>query len=121
VLTMLDPQVALGVAPVAPAGGPSAGGPNLLPHDQEQAKHLGRTVSLLSLPDGTGEEVVRAAKDGQYDLIVLGLPTEPPPGQSGRLDARAQFVMDRAHCRVFLAAAPLIPREVVDTRQAAGG
>jgi amino acid transporter/nucleotide-binding universal stress UspA family protein len=117
VLTMLDPQVALAVAPVAPAGEPPAGAPNLLPHDQEQAKNLGRTVSQLYLADGTGEEIVRAAKEGQYDLIVLGLPTEPPPGQSGRLDARAQFVMDHAHCRVFLAAAPLIPREVVDTRQ----
>jgi amino acid transporter/nucleotide-binding universal stress UspA family protein len=107
VLTMLDPQVALAVAPVAPAGEPRAGALNLLPHDQEQAKHLGRTVSQLYLADGTGEEIVRAAKEGQYDLIVLGLPTEPPPGQSGRLDARAQFVMDHAHCRVFLAAAPL--------------
>jgi amino acid transporter/nucleotide-binding universal stress UspA family protein len=120
VLTMLDPQVALAVAPVAPAGEAPAGAPNLLPHDQEQAKQLGRTVSVLSLAQDTGEEIVRVAKEGQYDLIVLGLPAEPLPGQNGRLDARAQFVMDRAHCRVFLAAAPLIPSEVVDTRQAPG-
>jgi amino acid transporter/nucleotide-binding universal stress UspA family protein len=119
VLTMLDPQVVLAVAPTGAARG--AAGPNLLPHDEEQARHLGRTVSRLNLTGDGGEEIVRAARDGQYDLIVLGLPNEPSPGQSGRVDARAQYVIDHAHCRVFLAAAPLIPREVVDTRQAAAG
>jgi amino acid transporter/nucleotide-binding universal stress UspA family protein len=117
VLTMLDPQVVLAVAPVAPAGDPSETGLNLLPHDQERARQLGRDLRLVTLKTSAGEEVVRVAKEGQYDLIVIGLPPEPPVGQSGRVDARALFVMDHAHCRVFLAAAPLIPREVVDTRQ----
>jgi amino acid transporter/nucleotide-binding universal stress UspA family protein len=117
VLTMLDPQVVLAVAPIAPSGEPPTG-LNLLPHDQERAKHLGREVRLVTLGSNDGAEIVHVAKQGQYDLIVLALPTEPPAGQTGRVDARAQFVMDRAHCRVFLAAAPLIPREVVDTRQA---
>ncbi len=118
VLTALDPQVVLAVAPVPPAGDQAPGAPNLLPHDQERARQLGRDVRLVSLDSSAGEEIVRVAKEGQYDLIILGLPTEPLPGQTGRVDARAQFVMDRAHCRVFLAAAPLIPREVVDTRPA---
>jgi hypothetical protein len=117
VLTMLDPQVVLAVAPVAPVGERAASSPNLLAHDQERAKQLGRELRVVPLSSGDGEEIVRAAKDGQYDLIVLGLPTEPPAGQVGRVDPRANFVMERAHCRVFLAAAPLIPREVVDTRQ----
>jgi amino acid transporter/nucleotide-binding universal stress UspA family protein len=120
VLTLLDPQVVLALAPVAP-GQPAPTGLNLLPHDQERAKQLGRTVSVLDLPKDTGEEIVRVAKEGQFDLIVLALPSEPLPGQNGRVDDRARFVMDRAHCRVFLAAAPLIPQEVVDTRQTAGG
>jgi amino acid transporter/nucleotide-binding universal stress UspA family protein len=118
VLTMLDPQVVLAVAPVAPTGEPAPASVNLLPHDQERAKQLGRDVRLVTLGSSGGEEIVRVAKEGQYDLIVLGVPTEPLPSQSGRVDDRARFVMDRAHCRVFLAAAPLIPREVVDTRQA---
>jgi amino acid transporter/nucleotide-binding universal stress UspA family protein len=121
VLTMLDPQVVLTVAPVASALERGAGAPNLLPHDEEQARHLGRTISRLDLKNHSGEDIVRAARDGQYDLIVLGLPMEPAAGHGGRVDARAQYVMDHAHCRVFLAAAPLIPREVVDTRQAAAG
>jgi amino acid transporter/nucleotide-binding universal stress UspA family protein len=121
VLTMLDPQVVLTVAPVAAAADRGAAGPNLLPHDEEQARHLGRGINRLNLTSDGGEEIVRAARDGQYDLIVLGLPMEPVAGQGGRVDARAQYVMDHAHCRVFLAAAPLIPREVVDTRQAAAG
>jgi len=117
ILTLLDPHVLLAVAPVAPSGESSVATINLIPHDQERAKQLGRDVRLLALPRDTGEEIVRVADEGDYDLIVLGLPTEPPPGQSGRVDARANYVMDRAHCRVFLAAAPLIPHEVVDTRQ----
>jgi hypothetical protein len=52
------------------------------------------------------------AQEGQYDLIILPLPEEPPAGQTSRLDARARNVLDRAHCRVFLAAAPRIPQEV---------
>jgi amino acid transporter/nucleotide-binding universal stress UspA family protein len=121
VLTLIDPQVFLALAPVAPEGEEKAPTANLIPHDQERARQLGRDVRLVKLGRGDGEEVVRVAKEGQYDLIILGLPVEPPAGQNGRVDARALFVMDRAHCRVFLAAAPLIPREVVDTRQAVGG
>ncbi len=110
ILTMLDPQVQLAVTPVAPLAEPSLTAINLIPHDQDRAKQLGREVRLLGLPSDTGEAIVRLAQEGAYDLIVLGLPTEPPPGQSGRLDARAQYLMERAHCRVFLAAPPLIPR-----------
>jgi len=117
VLTMLDAQVHLAVAPVAPADEQPPTSLNLVPHDQERAKQLGRDVPLVSLTSSSGEEIVRVAKEGQYDLLVVGLPTEPTAGQNGRVDARARYVMDRAHCRVFLAAAPLIPREVVDTRQ----
>jgi amino acid transporter/nucleotide-binding universal stress UspA family protein len=120
VLTLIDPQVFLALAPVAPEGEEPAKSLNLIPHDQERAKQLGREVRLVTLKSSAGEEVVRVAKEGQYDLIILGLPAEPPAGQSGRLDARTLFVMDHAHCRVFLAAAPLIPREVVDTRPTAG-
>jgi hypothetical protein len=44
-------------------------------------------------------------------LIVLPLPPEPAAGQKSRLDDRATYLLDHAHCRVFLAAAPLIPQE----------
>jgi amino acid transporter/nucleotide-binding universal stress UspA family protein len=121
VLTMLDPQVFLAVAPVAPTDEQPSTSLNLLPHDQERARQLGRELRVVELGSGSGEEIVREAKEGEFDLLVIGLPTEPPPGQSGRVDARAHFIIDHAHCRVFLAAAPLIPREVVDTRQGVGG
>src|SRR5207244_630572 len=80
VLTMLDPQVVLAVAPVAPAGDQPPTGLNLLPHDQERAKQLGRELRLVALTTGSGEEIVGVAKAGQYDLIVIGLPVEPPVG-----------------------------------------
>ena len=57
-------------------------------------------------------EVVRLAQEGPFGLIIVPVPAEPPAGQASRLDARALYVLDHAHCKVFLAASPLIPQEV---------
>ena len=49
-----------------------------------------------------------------YDLAgSSGRQPEPAAGQTSRLDERALYLVDHAHCRVFLAAAPHIPREPV--------
>ena len=64
VLTMLDPQVLLGVAPVAPAGDQPPTSLNLLPHDQERAKQIGREVRLVTLNGNTAEEIVRRRQGG---------------------------------------------------------
>jgi hypothetical protein len=72
---------------------------------------MGREVSVVSVKEATGSEIVRVAQDGEIDLIVLPLPVEPPAGGS-RLDGRAEYVLDHAHCRVFLAASPRVPQEV---------
>jgi amino acid transporter len=114
VLTLLDPQVTLAVVPLTAEGAEEPNGQGTLPQDQERARRLGREVSVLEAKGPTGEEVVRLALAGRYDLIILPVPAEPPPGQKSRLDGRAGFVLDHAHCRVFLAGTPLIPHEVVD-------
>ncbi len=119
VLTMLDPQVDLALLPVAAPGDESPTGQSLVRHDTERAEQLGRRLDVLTTVAGSGEEVVRLARAGDCDLIVLGVPEEPAAGLTSRIDARALFVLDHAHCRVFLAAAPLIPREVIDTRPSA--
>jgi amino acid transporter/nucleotide-binding universal stress UspA family protein len=120
VLTLLDPQVALGVLPVVASGGETVNGHSLVKQDRERAEQLGRPMHLLAGETLTGEEVVRLAREGQYDLVIIGLPAEPPAGQASRLDERGRYVMDHAHCRVFLAASPGIPQEVIDTRPAPG-
>jgi amino acid transporter len=112
VLTMLDPQVVLAIVPTVSNGAEPDNGPGVIQQDAERARRLGRELSVTGLKENTGEALVRLAQEGRYDLIILPVPEEPPPGQASRLDARAHYVLDRAHCRVFLAAAPRIPQEV---------
>jgi hypothetical protein len=69
---------------------------------------------VLTLKTATGPEIVREAREGQYDLIILPLPTEGPTRTVAELDERTRFVLVNAHCRVFLASAPSIPAEVMD-------
>jgi amino acid transporter/nucleotide-binding universal stress UspA family protein len=119
VLTMLDPEVALGLVPVAPAGAESGGGNGLVHQDEERARKLARDVKAHVLKSGDGPEIVQLAREQQYDLIVLPLPVESPSDLPGRLDARARYIVQHAHCRVFLATTPGIPQEVVDTTPSA--
>jgi hypothetical protein len=60
---------------------------------------------------------VDLARRGQHDLIVLALPSELSHTPHPRLSEDASYILQHAHCRVFLAAAPVIPQEVVDTNQ----
>jgi amino acid transporter/nucleotide-binding universal stress UspA family protein len=111
VLTMLDPQVSLALLPVVPQGNEPYNGHGTIHQDEERARKLGRELSVASAGDSTGPELVRVAQEGEFDLIVLPLPPEPAAGQKSRLDDRAAYLLEHAHCRVFLAAAPPIPQE----------
>jgi amino acid transporter len=112
VLTMLDPQVTLGIAWQEASEQMTNGGPGVIRQDQERARRLGRELSLFPLQDGDGEELVRTAQEGRYELLILPLPAELPVGQSSRLDARTNYVLEHAPCRVLLAVPPAIPQEV---------
>jgi amino acid transporter/nucleotide-binding universal stress UspA family protein len=114
VLTMLDPEVVLDlfamVPPDAQRPGETSPAVNALSHDREQAQRLGRKLNILTPKGDPAAELVRLAREGRYDLIVTGLP-------EGRSLASAvppwmDQVMRNAHCPVFLAAHPLIPKEV---------
>jgi amino acid transporter/nucleotide-binding universal stress UspA family protein len=114
VLTMLDPQVTLGVVPIIPEGQEPINGHGVLQHDRQRAEQLGREL-LICQPEGEpGPEIVRIAHAGQYDLIVLPIPAEQTLAQGSPLDARSDYVLKHAHCRVLLTAPPTIPQEVVD-------
>ncbi len=119
VLTMLDPEVVLGIVPLVPPGSDPLNGHGIVHQDEERARQLGRDLKVIQLKTGTGQEIVERARTDQYDLIILPLPAETPSDPLGSLDERARYVVRRAHCRVFLAAAPGIPQEVVDNTPSA--
>jgi amino acid transporter len=108
-LTMLDPNVVLGVVPVAAATG---NGQGALRKDCERAEKLGREVDLLLVNGEPGAGVVKAARDGEFDLIVVPLSAERPAAGTWSPDGLAAYVLGHAHCKVFLAAPPLVPHEV---------
>jgi nucleotide-binding universal stress UspA family protein len=118
VLTMLDPEVVLGLVSLVPAGGEPHNGPSVVQQDRLRAEKLGRHLSVYEPTGDAGPELVRLAREGQYDIIILSPPQEQPGGPTAVVDRRAEYVLRNAHCRVFLAAAPLIPQEIVDTAPA---
>ncbi len=48
---------------------------------------------------------------GNYDLIILSLPEERPD-DGARWPAWIDYVLEHAHCQVFMAARPVVPMEV---------
>ena len=108
-----------------PAGGagPGAGGAAgdesfdhaQLQQDREQAKHLHREVPVHEVQGDVGAGVVRLAREGGYGLIVVPLPADLPARPNRPLDERSAYVLQHAHCPVFLAGLPVVPHEVVDT------
>jgi hypothetical protein len=79
-----------------------------------RARQLDRELQVINLPSADGPSIVERARKDQFDMIVLPLPAESPSDPVGNLDARGRYILQHAHCRVFLAA-PVIPQEVVDT------
>ncbi|HEY7330167.1 MAG TPA: APC family permease [Gemmataceae bacterium] len=114
VVTMLDAQVALGIVPVVPSSSGPLNGRGVVHQDEERARQLGRELQVISLPEPDGRAIVEQASKEQFDLIILPLSDESPNNPLGTLDDRARYILQNAHCRVFLAAHPVIPQEVVD-------
>ena len=115
VVTLLDPEVALGVLQVSQDGADQVSGAVTIHDDQERARKLGRGLTVLDLPKSDGPTIIERLRQDQYDLIILPLPEESPTNLTGALGERERYILRYAHCRVFLAAAPGIPQEVVDT------
>jgi amino acid transporter len=111
-LTMLDPNVVLGLVPVGPAAVAATNGQGAIRQDQERAEKLGREVDLLSANGEPGASVVKAARDGEYDLIVVPVTGERSMTGPWAADGWVAYVLGHAHCKVFLAAPPCVPHEV---------
>jgi amino acid transporter/nucleotide-binding universal stress UspA family protein len=114
VLTMLDSHVRLGLLSTVASGSEPGNGMSLIPQEMERAKKLGRPVEVVPLDKPTPQAIVNYARENGYDVIIVGLPSEPTDDLPGRLGPDAAYIVQHAHCRVLLAAAPIIPTEVVD-------
>jgi amino acid transporter len=113
VLTTLDPAVALTLALVGDAEGRAPA--NTAQAIQEQSAQLGRQVTIEPVPPGPlGAYLVRQARDGKYDLLILPLPHELPHDQRLEVAAWVEYVLRHAPCRVFLAAEPPLPQELAE-------
>ncbi|HEX5271470.1 MAG TPA: amino acid permease [Gemmataceae bacterium] len=112
VLTALDPQVVLALVP----GGGEGFDEAQLYQDREQARHLRREVPLHEVKGDVAEAVVRLAREGGYDLVIVPLPAELPARPNEPLDRRSAYILQHAPCPVFLGGLPLVPHEVVDTQ-----
>jgi amino acid transporter/nucleotide-binding universal stress UspA family protein len=111
VLTMLDPQVSLTLVPVGTANGSALTG---LQVEQEQAKQLRRELDVQPLQGEPGPEIVRLAREGHYDLVILSTPPEWPPGQPIPEDTWGGYLLRHAPCRVLLASPATLPEDVAD-------
>jgi amino acid transporter/nucleotide-binding universal stress UspA family protein len=118
VLTMLDPDVHLGLLRV-PDAGESVNGMTRIDSDVELSKKLGRAVQIHGLGADLGTSIVRIAGDSQYDLVIVALSPEFAYDQTS-LSEWVKYVLKNTPCRVFLAGFPTIPREVEEELQGTG-
>jgi nucleotide-binding universal stress UspA family protein len=114
VLTMLDPQVTLTLVPVGLNGNNAQSLAAALQPEQEKARQLRREIQVKPVDGDTGPEIIRLAREGQYDLIILAAPADLPPGQAIPDDTWAGYLVRHAPCRVLFASPPVAPQDVAD-------
>jgi nucleotide-binding universal stress UspA family protein len=110
VLTMLDPHVAMVMAPLPAADGAASTGESWVEHDVKQAEQLRREVEVQTLPEGDpAHGIVQLAERDQYDVIIIGQasPLSPNPAPAFDVD----YVVRHAPCWVCLVTPTAIPRE----------
>ena len=110
VLTMLDPAVQLGLVIPPEAKTHVGDGQDILHVAEERSKQIGRDVAILSIKGETGPEIVRLAREGGYDLIVMAPPDDLFAGGPLPLAPWMEHVIRNAHCRVFVASTVALPQ-----------
>jgi hypothetical protein len=112
VLTMLNPDVALDFVVIPLVEHQPQNYHDVIRQDQELAKRLKRELEVY-FPDGdSGPAIVNLAHEGRYDLIILSLLKGRPLEIDQPRLAWLNYVLQHAHCPVFLAAQQVIPTEV---------
>lgn len=113
VLTMLDPEVPLGVVLAGAGTNGANGNAELSRLVGDRSKQIARPVQLLPLGAEPGPDVVRLAKDGDYDLIILAPPEEATGPGPVPLAGWMEHVLRNAHCRVLVASTVALPQQAV--------
>jgi amino acid transporter/nucleotide-binding universal stress UspA family protein len=112
VLTMLDPQVVLDIADVPLGELSGLTRRQAIEQNRSLAQRIGRRVQVHALADDCGEQLVRIARDGGYDVIVI----PAMPEQSTTLQALEppwlDYVLKRAPCPVLVRFCAPLPCEV---------
>jgi amino acid transporter/nucleotide-binding universal stress UspA family protein len=107
VLTMLDPQVKLIVAPVKDE-------PEITRYIREQSGQLKRKIDTVNVNGDPGPGLVKLAREQHCDVIVLGLPPDSSLDGRFKMPSWADYLIRHAHCRVFVASAPNVPMDVAE-------
>lgn len=110
VLTMLDPDVQLNL--VSSATAEQAQRRTVVEQDQQQASRLGRKLQVRYLNGQCGSEIVQCARDGECDLLIIGLPEKKSATEHWPEWLNA--VLNQARCTIFLASRPVLPQEMAD-------
>jgi hypothetical protein len=113
-LTMLSTNVDLDLIAV-PSAGMSAhheNGQGALDRDQQRALQLGRKLKILATEPQTGPDIVRTAREGDYNVIVLPWSEEKRVATETDQTDWVHYVLQNSPCSVFLASHPVIPKEL---------
>jgi hypothetical protein len=112
ILTTLDPAVEFKVLVLPPE--PDTPSVDARHAVEDQARQVGRKVAIEPLQGDPGPAIVHQAKEGGFDLIVLPLPDELDRARQIVVPPWIQHVLQNAHCRVLLAANPVLPTDLVE-------
>ncbi|HEY2760867.1 MAG TPA: universal stress protein, partial [Pirellulales bacterium] len=113
-LTMLAPDVDLDLVAVTSTGNGSraANGYDILKREQLHALQLGRKLKILDDAPQAGPEIVRMAREGNYNVIVVPWSEEARSLHGPSESDWAYYVQQHSPCSVFLASHPSVPKEV---------
>jgi hypothetical protein len=114
-LTMLSTEVDLDLVAVTPSGGPGheENGHAALDRDQQRALQLGRKLKILAQEPQTGPDIVRMAREGNYNVLIVPWSEEKRTTTEPIETDWVHYVLQNSPCSVFLASHPVIPKEVV--------
>jgi amino acid transporter/nucleotide-binding universal stress UspA family protein len=112
VLTMLDPDVVLDLVVAAATEPQLADNGSIVKQDQERATRLARELEIHPLKNGSGNDLVRLAREGDYDLIIMPMPDHQSTPQGFLSHEWCNYILKHAPCPVFLAARQVIPKDV---------
>jgi nucleotide-binding universal stress UspA family protein len=75
--------------------------------DTMQASRWKRELKVFTVNGEPGPDIVRIAEEGQYDLVIAASDRTSP--------AWLDYLLNHAHCPVYIAFPPAVLREVVES------